>query len=319
MIVMRDMIPDKVAHQFLKYFLQSFSAGNSFYLATREARERLKGLEDRLPCASWLPVIFQNPAETPPTWESLIDSEPLELTNSKPKFVKRTKFIFISVVGIFGLLITTFTASIGLSHVFQEKGIVKYDADKKNAAKNYLRISLFFNPKNDASRSVMGNIYEDFQNYNQAKKQYRIASFQGGNLSACNNLARLYITQDKEYRKAENYLYATCLHSAEKNSLGHLYILKTLGLSLWKQGKYQQAEDKLRQAMHIDREHVKAHNAGVYCLLAKVLQEGGDTSLETTRLWHLCQEYTDPDIPEERKWRQQAREILAREESNDKL
>jgi CHASE2 domain-containing sensor protein len=74
MIVMRDMIPDQVAHQFLKYFLQSFSEGNSFYLATREARERLKGLEDRLPCASWLPVIFQNPAETPPTWESLIDS-----------------------------------------------------------------------------------------------------------------------------------------------------------------------------------------------------------------------------------------------------
>jgi len=33
------------------------------YLAEREARLRLQGLEDEFPCASWLPVIFQNPVE----------------------------------------------------------------------------------------------------------------------------------------------------------------------------------------------------------------------------------------------------------------
>lgn len=95
MIVMRDMIPDQVAHQFLKYFLKSFSEGNSFYLATREARERLKGLEDELPCASWLPVIFQNPTETPPTWESLVNSSSTndELVTEKDKEVTKEEFI----------------------------------------------------------------------------------------------------------------------------------------------------------------------------------------------------------------------------------
>jgi CHASE2 domain-containing sensor protein len=70
-IVMREPVPDKVAHEFLKNFLDTFAGGKSFYLSVREARERLQGLEDQYPCASWLPVIYQNPAENPPLWTSL--------------------------------------------------------------------------------------------------------------------------------------------------------------------------------------------------------------------------------------------------------
>jgi CHASE2 domain-containing sensor protein len=71
MIVMREPVPDRVAQRFLQYFLAAFSRGKSLYLAVREARERLQGLEDQFPCATWLPVICQNPAEVPPTWYSL--------------------------------------------------------------------------------------------------------------------------------------------------------------------------------------------------------------------------------------------------------
>lgn len=68
MIVMRESIPDVVAHEFLKHFLKAFARGKSLYLAVREAREQLQGLESQFPCASWLPVIFQNPACKPLTW-----------------------------------------------------------------------------------------------------------------------------------------------------------------------------------------------------------------------------------------------------------
>lgn len=71
MIVMRELVPDQVAQKFLKYFLEAFANGKSLYLAAREARERLQGLESQFPCASWLPVIFQNPAAAPPTWQDL--------------------------------------------------------------------------------------------------------------------------------------------------------------------------------------------------------------------------------------------------------
>lgn len=74
-IVMREPVPDLVAQEFLKYFLEAFSRGESLYLAVREARERLESIEDEFPCASWLPVICQNPAEAPVSWQELCDTE----------------------------------------------------------------------------------------------------------------------------------------------------------------------------------------------------------------------------------------------------
>ncbi len=70
-IVMREPVPDKIAQEFLKYFLQAFAGGDSLYLSVRQARERLQGLENQYPCATWLPVICQNPAEIPLSWQSL--------------------------------------------------------------------------------------------------------------------------------------------------------------------------------------------------------------------------------------------------------
>jgi CHASE2 domain-containing sensor protein len=69
-IVMREPIPDHVAQTFLKHFLSAFAAGQSLYLSVREARERLQGLETQYPGASWLPVMFQNPAVEPLMWRS---------------------------------------------------------------------------------------------------------------------------------------------------------------------------------------------------------------------------------------------------------
>jgi CHASE2 domain-containing sensor protein len=68
-IVMREPVPDLVAHTFLKHFLSAFTGGRSLYAAVREARERLQGLEDEFSCASWLPVIYQNPAVAPTAWQ----------------------------------------------------------------------------------------------------------------------------------------------------------------------------------------------------------------------------------------------------------
>jgi hypothetical protein len=71
MIVMREGVPDLVAQEFLKNFLVAFAGDKPFYLAVREARERLQGLENDFPCASWLPVIYQNPTFKPLTWQEM--------------------------------------------------------------------------------------------------------------------------------------------------------------------------------------------------------------------------------------------------------
>ncbi|MEA5626052.1 CHASE2 domain-containing protein [Nostoc sp. UHCC 0251] len=67
-IVMREPVPDLVAQAFLKDFLAAFSSGASLYIAVRTAREKLQGLEDKFPGATWLPIICENPAATPIAW-----------------------------------------------------------------------------------------------------------------------------------------------------------------------------------------------------------------------------------------------------------
>ena len=70
--VMRESVPDQVAQTFLMYFMRAFAAGIPFYLAVREARQRLQSLESEFPCASWLPVICQNSTAKPLTWQLLL-------------------------------------------------------------------------------------------------------------------------------------------------------------------------------------------------------------------------------------------------------
>jgi hypothetical protein len=72
-IVMRQPVPDRVAQDFLKYFLKGFSQnGQTLYLAVKEAKNRLREeLGNEFPCANWLPVIYQNPGMIPHTWEQL--------------------------------------------------------------------------------------------------------------------------------------------------------------------------------------------------------------------------------------------------------
>ncbi len=71
-IVMREPVPDQVAQEFLQHFLTAFANNKSFYASVREARERLEGWEKQYAGVSWLPVICQNPAVEPLSWEGFL-------------------------------------------------------------------------------------------------------------------------------------------------------------------------------------------------------------------------------------------------------
>ncbi|MGB8690373.1 MAG: CHAT domain-containing protein, partial [Microcoleus sp.] len=71
-IVMRERVPDLVAQEFLKAFLQAFAEGDSFYVSARKARKHLKdNYDEKIPGVSWFPIICQNKAESPKTWQKL--------------------------------------------------------------------------------------------------------------------------------------------------------------------------------------------------------------------------------------------------------
>ncbi|HEY9675924.1 MAG TPA: CHASE2 domain-containing protein [Waterburya sp.] len=105
-VVMREPVPDRVSQEFLKYFLTAFARGESFYLAVREARERLQGWEDQFPCATWLPMIFQNPAVVPPTWQDLCGKITPLPNPPKSRFRRsRLRAVLLLSVGITSLFL----------------------------------------------------------------------------------------------------------------------------------------------------------------------------------------------------------------------
>lgn len=102
-LVMQEVVPDPVAHAFLKAFLEAFARGESFYLAVREAREKLQGLENSYPCASWLPTIYQNPANSPPLWDDFLHHSslpPLSLPTSPILMLLTHAVLTIAIIGL---------------------------------------------------------------------------------------------------------------------------------------------------------------------------------------------------------------------------
>jgi len=129
MIVMRELIPDQVAQEFLKYFLEAFSGGQPFYLSVRAARERLQGLESQYPCASWLPVICQNPAAMPLNWDDLRQQPqptvkspaPEPLRRQRPKLSWQQSLRRVALASVVATSLVLGVRSLGLLQTYELK------------------------------------------------------------------------------------------------------------------------------------------------------------------------------------------------------
>jgi CHASE2 domain-containing sensor protein len=136
LIVMREPVPDRVAQTFLKHFLEAYSGGKSLYLAVREARERLQGLEGQFPCATWLPVIYQNLAEVPPSWRKLMgrgaesqrarEPQRESLSLYKKNEAKNSKLHPLRIIGA-SLAITGLVMGVRYAGMFQSLELQAFD------------------------------------------------------------------------------------------------------------------------------------------------------------------------------------------------
>ncbi len=112
MIVMREPVPDQVAQAFLKQFLTSFVRGRPLHLAVREAREKLQGLEQQFPFASWLPIVCQNPTAKTLTWQTLVGRvvQPIGSRVVLPTLYRVLTVLLVSVISSWGILTIQNTA-----------------------------------------------------------------------------------------------------------------------------------------------------------------------------------------------------------------
>jgi len=129
-IVMREPVQDFVAQEFLKNFLSNFSNGESLYLAVRESRERLYGIEDKYPCAIWLPVICQNPAAAPLGWKDLLEkpegkTDKLQSNNHRTQL--QSCWRSIQVVLLSSLVITSLVMGVRALGLLQPSELKAFD------------------------------------------------------------------------------------------------------------------------------------------------------------------------------------------------
>ncbi|BAQ65099.1 CHAT domain-containing protein [Geminocystis sp. NIES-3709] len=111
-IIMREAVPDEVAQEFLKFFLQAYAGGETLYQAVKDTKAKIQDLyhlEQQAPGSSWLPVICQNLAVDPPLWSDLARKKKKSVNNSRnhlfskifnPKIVLISGLALIVVVGL---------------------------------------------------------------------------------------------------------------------------------------------------------------------------------------------------------------------------
>lgn len=306
-IVMREQVPDRVAQAFLTYFLEAFSRGEAFPIAVREARERLQAIEDEFPCASWLPAICQNPAAAPFIWPAARAANP---TWKAPTNIARGM-----VAGILGacLAIVPFNFS-PLPEFLNELGLEAYHQKELAKAERFYQGSIWLNAlrRGESYGKVqynLGLLYEDRDRLELARQAY-IKAIEKGILQAYNNLGRLEIMAGN-YERAVQLLLAGLqkveagLPPLERDAV-QLSLHKNMGWARLEQGRYQEAETHLQEAIIIDDSRAAAR-----CLLAQVRESQGQAEAALWE-WELCLGYGfSTRSPEEDRWIGIALEKLA--------
>jgi len=300
MIIMRDLVPDFVAQEFLKHFLGAFAGGKSLYLAAREARERLQGLESNFPCASWLPVICQNLAEVPPTWKDLsVEDKP---GNKSLKIVFQFKITIalgcISSILFFCLFLPK------LAVFVNDLGLKSHKEGQLLMAQRYYHLAALLNPNYAQPRYNLGWLCdENLNDTNCAIQAYQDAALRGLP-EASAELARLQILQEN-YSAAQKSI-EHCLKWTEYDAV-KAACLKSRSWILLEENLLPQAEKDLRDAITLRQDSPHAQ-----CLLAQVLKKQGRQQ-EALKVWNNTKDSLKYNVPEQHeciKWANQRSQAL---------
>lgn len=182
--------------------------------------------------------------------------------------------------------------------------------DLSSAEEDYQR-ALSLNPDNAEAHFRLGLLYEDLQNLDLARTEYRLA-MQGGNQPAINNLARLYILS-KNNAAAVSFITNARARFAQQNQSfdpdTEYALLKNLGWARFNQKDYNEAKTQLDEAIKLLPKTTPENQkrADIYCLLAQVKDVQGENSQKD---WKQCNAQANPLYPEEDHWRQQAQKRI---------
>jgi tetratricopeptide (TPR) repeat protein len=201
-----------------------------------------------------------------------------------------------------------------ISNLYNGNGLKNYnERNLGEAEQDYLK-EIALNAENIEAHYNLGNLYEEWQELEKAKKEYQIAV--AGNLpDAYNNLGRLHI-QDKKYPQAAALLAKGLLLAQEKNSEPKIRysLFKNLGWVRLEQGRYEEARQTLQAAIGITNNPEAANyisNPGAaHCLLAQALDK--QKQPKALEQWQKCCQLGSRLNPDEDTWLHLSQEKLSK-------
>jgi tetratricopeptide (TPR) repeat protein len=203
------------------------------------------------------------------------------------------------------LLLCTIAFRLSLPEIAKEynkKGLEDYRAGRLTSALFNFNRAIKLNPDDFDAHYYLGSLYDtELFDYDRASAEYQLA-VQAGNDKAYNNLARIYILQDKKYDAAVTLLLDGLNKVRDKDVRYSLH--KNLGWVRLKQKRYAEAKAELQEAIELGRDKAPA-----YCLLAQVL-EGQNKKKNALSEWEKCLNLASSDLPDEDNWMGIAQERL---------
>ena len=208
---------------------------------------------------------------------------------------------FIPTASLFGFLLIIWFLQPQFSQEINREGRrAEEKGQLTSAEQNYLKAIALDGNNLDATYNL-GNLYEELQNFDNARKYYIIAA-KGGFPDAYNNLARLYILQNKYseavlllkdglalIEKKERQEQQQANVSNDLNVVKYS-ILKNLGWAKFKQANYEEAQGFLLGAIGIasvpEIQSYILNPGAANCLLAQVLE--AQKSSGAVEQWRQC-------------------------------
>ncbi len=236
----------------------------------------------------------------------------LEKLNISKQYREEAKLV--SAVLLFLTLISIWLSLPLISNLYNRNGLKNYtERNLGEAEQDYLK-AIALNADNVDAHYNLGNLYEEWQELEKAKKEYQIAV--AGNLpDAYNNLGRLQI-QDKKYPQAASILAKGLLLAQKQNSDPELRysLFKNLGWVRLEQGRYEEARLTLQAAIGITNNPEAAKyisNPGAaHCLLAQALDK--QKKPKALEQWQKCCQLGSRLNPDEDTWLHLSQEKLSK-------
>jgi tetratricopeptide (TPR) repeat protein len=215
---------------------------------------------------------------------------------------------------MFAILISFWFALPSVSKIYNSNGLKNYrEGNLGSAEKDYQR-AISLDEDNIEAHYNLGNLYEDWLEFEKAKKQYQVA-IADGLPQAYNNLGRLYI-QEKKYPQAAALLAQGLVIAEEKNSTPEIKysLFKNLGWARLQQGRYEEAQQTLQAAIGVarnpDAKKYISNPGAAHCLLAQTLEKlKQPTALEQ---WQQCSQLGSRLNADDDTWLHLAKEKLSK-------